>query len=63
MLPGTTGPAVAHGVRHALFAHSADKVDGKHAVASSASVANRRGKLVATSGTTGRLPAPRRGED
>jgi hypothetical protein len=25
------GPAIAHGVRHALFAHNADKVDGIHA--------------------------------
>lgn len=24
-------PAIAHGVRHARFAHNADKVDGKHA--------------------------------
>ena len=49
-------PAIAHGVQHALFAHNSDKVDGKHAVASSASTANRKGKLVATSPTTGRLP-------
>jgi hypothetical protein len=28
---GTTTPAIAHGVRHALFAHNADKVDGRHA--------------------------------
>ena len=28
---GMTTPAVAHGVQHALFAHNADKVDGKHA--------------------------------
>jgi hypothetical protein len=49
-------PAVAHGVQHALFAHNADKVDGKHAVGSGASVNSRKGKLVATSPTTGRLP-------
>lgn len=49
-------PAIAHGVKHALFAHNADKVDGKHAVASGATVKSRKGKLVATSGTTGRLP-------
>ena len=49
-------PAIAHGVRHALFAHNADKVDGKHAVASSASTAARKGKLVATSPATGFLP-------
>lgn len=48
-------PAIAHGV-HAAFAHNADKVDGKHAVGSSASTAARKGKLVATSPTTGRLP-------
>ena len=30
-LLGQTGPAIAHGVRHALFAHNADKVDGVHA--------------------------------
>lgn len=28
---GTTTPAIAHGVAHALFAHNADKVDGRHA--------------------------------
>ena len=28
---GLAGPAFAHGVNHALFAHNADKVDGKHA--------------------------------
>jgi hypothetical protein len=28
---GTTTPAIAHGVHHALFAHNADKVDGRHA--------------------------------
>jgi hypothetical protein len=28
---GTTTPAIAHGVQHALFAHNADKVDGRHA--------------------------------
>ena len=28
---GTTSPAIAHGVAHALFAHNADKVDGRHA--------------------------------
>jgi hypothetical protein len=52
---GTTGPAVAHGVRHALFAHNADKVDGRHATGFNASLALRKGKLVATSPTTGRV--------
>jgi len=28
---GSAGPAIAHGVQHALFAHNADKVDGRHA--------------------------------
>ena len=49
-------PAIAHGVQHALFAHNADKVDGKHAVGAGATVTQRRGRLVATNGTTGRLP-------
>jgi hypothetical protein len=49
-------PALAHGVQHALFAHNADKVDGKHAVGAGATIEARRGKLVATSRTTGRLP-------
>ena len=53
---GATGPAVAHGVQHALFAHNADKVDGRHAVGASATVNGRKGNLVATNGTTGRLP-------
>jgi hypothetical protein len=53
---GSTGPAIAHGVQHAVFAHNADKVDGKHAVRSSASVAARKGKLVATSRANGYLP-------
>lgn len=30
-LLGTSAPAIAHGVKHALFAHNADKVDGLHA--------------------------------
>lgn len=49
-------PAVGHGVEHALFAHDSDKVDGKHAVSSGASTDTRKGKLVATNATTGRLP-------
>ena len=47
------GPALAAAVAEAV---NADTVDGKHAVGAGASVANRKGKLVATSGTTGRLP-------
>lgn len=38
------GPALAG----AVFATNSDKVDGKHAVSASASIAKRRGKLVAT---------------
>src|SRR5205807_10532964 len=49
-------PAVASTVRHALFADNAGKVDHKDAVRASASIAVRRGKLVATSSRTGRLP-------
>ena len=54
-LATANAPAIAHGV-HALFAHKADKVDGLHAVKSSVSKKKRRGKLVATDPTTGRLP-------
>lgn len=49
------GPALAHGVQHALFAHDADKVDGKHAVGAGAKPAARAGKLVATN-KAGQLP-------
>ena len=49
-------PALAHGVNHALFAHEADKVDGKSAVGSGASRNERKGKLVTTNSKTGRLP-------
>jgi hypothetical protein len=52
----TGGPAIAHGVRHAVFAHNAGKVDGKNAVGAGATANARRGKLVATSAATGRLP-------
>jgi hypothetical protein len=55
-LAGTAGPAIAHGVNHALFAHNADKVDNKHAVGAGATLDARKGKLVATSPTTGYLP-------
>ena len=41
-------PAIADGVRHALFSHNSDKVDGKHAVSSGASLNSAAGKLVAT---------------
>ena len=41
-LLGTSGPAIAHGVQHALFVHNADKVDGIHASRTPA-----QGKLLA----------------
>ncbi len=50
------GGATAKVTYDARNARNADKVDGRHAVPSSASVAGRRGKLVATSRKTGRLP-------
>ena len=48
-------PAVGHGVKHAIFAHNADKVDGKHAVKAGASPSKRARKLVATN-AKGKLP-------
>ena len=45
------GPAIAHGVQHALFAHNADKVDGIHAAKSP-----RAGKLLPLNGNK-RFPA------
>jgi hypothetical protein len=51
---GWSGPAVASAA--VAFAVNSDKVDGKHAVGSGASIAARKGKLVATNPTTGRLP-------
>lgn len=53
---GASVPAVAHGVKHALFAHNAGKVDGKSAVSSSTPLAQRGDKLVATDPATGLLP-------
>jgi len=49
-----SAPTIAATV--ADYAKNADKVDGKHAVGAGASVENRKGKLVATRGTTGKLP-------
>jgi hypothetical protein len=49
-------PALADGVRHALFAHKSDTVDGKDAVSSNATIDARKGRLVATHPTTGLLP-------
>jgi hypothetical protein len=51
---GMAAPAVA--ARTVAFATNAHKVDGKHAVSSAATVDARKGKLVATSFRTGRLP-------
>lgn len=48
---GTTTPAIAHGVQHALFAHNSDKVDGKHAIGSTGTLDHAGGKLVATLST------------
>ena len=50
-----SAPALADGVRHALFAHNADKVDNIHAVGAGASATTRANKLVATN-RAGRLP-------
>jgi hypothetical protein len=55
LLVAWTGPSIAHGV-HAKFAHNADKVDGKHAVSSGASLTNAKKKLVAHN-NKGQLPA------
>jgi hypothetical protein len=49
------GPAVAHGVRHALFSHNSDKVDGIHARTYTSKPAKRVNKLVAA-GAAGYLP-------
>ena len=43
-------PAIGHGVRHALFAHDSEKVDGKSAVGPSADAKQRAGKLITTNG-------------
>ena len=51
---GWGGPTVASAA--VSYAQNSDKVDGKHAVGAGASIAARKGKLVATSPTTGRLP-------
>jgi hypothetical protein len=48
-----TGSAAAVTV---AYARNSDKVDGKHAVGYGASLNARKGKLVATSSTTGRVP-------
>ncbi len=48
-------PGVAQGVL-AVAGLNADMVDGRHAVGFGATVDNRKGRLVATSGVTGRLP-------
>lgn len=55
LLIGLGGPAVAAQVR-ATFADNAGAVDGFSAVGAGATVTQRKGKLVATNPTTGRLP-------
>jgi hypothetical protein len=50
------GPAIADGVRHALFAHNSDKVDGRHAVGPRAGLTKAKGKLDAHN-KAGKLPA------
>lgn len=56
LLLAFAGGATAKGRYDATLAKNSDRVDGKHAVAASTSPAKRRGKLVATSPKTGRLP-------
>jgi len=55
LLVGLAAPATANQLR-TTFADNADKVDGFHAVGSGATTTQRKGKLVATNATTGRLP-------
>ncbi|WP_109510287.1 hypothetical protein [Nocardioides speluncae] len=55
LVVGLSLPAAAEQAR-AIYANNSDKVDGKHAVGAGASTAQRKGKLVATRPTTGRLP-------
>lgn len=55
LVVGLSLPAAASQAR-AIYANDSDKVDGKHAVGSSASTTQRRGKLVATNSSTGKLP-------
>lgn len=52
----TTSVVVAVPATAAVIAANSDKVDGKHAVSAGATVTQRKGKLVATNATTGRLP-------
>ena len=56
LVVGLAAPAVSATVQHALYADKAGKVDNRDAVGAGASMTQRRGKLVATSATTGRLP-------
>ena len=48
-------PAMAHGVKHALFAHDADKIDGKDSASATSTASKRRSKL-ATYAESGFLP-------
>jgi len=56
LLLGLSTPAIGSSVASIIYADNADKVDGKHAVGSAATINQRKGKLVATSGQTGLLP-------
>ena len=56
LLLGLSAPAIGSSVAAIVYADNADKVDGKHAVGSAATINQRKGKLVATSGQTGLLP-------
>jgi hypothetical protein len=49
-------PVVAHGVRHATFAHNADRIDRKNAVPFNAPLSRHKRALVARSQTTGPVP-------
>lgn len=55
LLLAWTGPSIADGVRHAKFAHNADRVDGKHAVSANSGLANAKKRLVAHN-KQGQLP-------
>lgn len=55
LVVGTLSPSVA-ATAHRALVPNADKVDGFHAVGAGTHVADRRGRLVATNRSTGRLP-------
>ena len=47
---GANAPAIAHGVKHAVFSHNSDKLDGIHGA--KASAANKKNRFVATDSTS-----------